>query len=102
MPAGNVLKRLPMEKQAIDTLAGNSGGMAGTANALPRLSTSRVDRLRVSARLLLYILGIKPLHAFGTDAMAEFRSRVFTDVNFQRVPVAFVVPNLLAGRTNRQ
>ena len=40
--------------------------------------------------------------AFGTDPMSEIRMRVIADIEFEHLPLAFLIADLLAGCTNRQ
>ena len=47
-------------------------------------------------------LRIKFLSAFRANPMAEFSFRAITDINFDLVPVSFVVSYLFAGNTDRQ
>jgi len=58
---------------------------------------------RIPLRSIFYnVLRIQPFCAFHAESMAELGVGMRADIGFQLMPCAFIVADLLAGRTDGQ
>lgn len=51
---------------------------------------------------LIIIFRIELLYTIGTHGVCEIKSGVFTEIDFNVVPVALIIPNFFTPCTNRK
>jgi hypothetical protein len=84
-----------------DTPSSLHGGVkAGEMDATRRKWKSSMEGR--AALSLSHEIRVEPPDAIRTNAVREIRLRVFAHIGFNLIPISVIVPDLLAGSTDRQ